>query len=187
MLTMKSIVALILLALLPCEYALAADARIVLPDLRLLEAKASEVVSVNLDAPLLGLAAGFLDDRKPDEAAAKELVAGLEGVYVRSFTFDADFAYANTDIDALRRQLSAPRWQRVVEVRSLKERTNCDVYISMEGNRANGLVIIATEPRELTIVNIVGSVDLRKLHRLEGRFGVPNLQLEAKGPQSERR
>jgi hypothetical protein len=180
MFTMKSIVVLLLLALLPSEYALAADARLVLPDLRLLEAKATEVVSVSLDTPLLGLAAGFLDARKPDEAAVKELVAGLKGVYVRSFTFDADFDYAKADIDAVRRQLTAPGWQRLVEVRSLKAGTHCDVYISMDGNRANGLAIIATEPRELTIVNIVGSVDLEKLHRLEGRFGVPDMRLEDK-------
>ena len=173
-------VALILLALLFSECALAADARLVLPDLHLLEAKATEVVSVNLDTPLLGLAAGFLDEGKPDEAAVKELVAGLKGVYVRNFTFDADFVYAKADIDAVRAQLSAPGWRRLVEVRSLKAGTHCDVYISIDGNRVNGLAIIATEPRELTIVNIVGSVDLQKLHRLQGRFGVPDMQLEEK-------
>ncbi len=63
---------------------MAADARLVLPDMRSLEAKATEVVSVTLDAPLLGLAARFLDDSKPEDAAAKELVAGLKGVYVRA-------------------------------------------------------------------------------------------------------
>jgi hypothetical protein len=172
--------ALTLLALLPFQYALAGGARLVLPDLRSLEAKAAEVVTVTLDTPLLGLAAGFLDERKPDEAAVKELVAGLEGVYVRSFRFDAEFVYDKSEIDALRRQLSAPGWQRLVEVRSLKAGSHCDVYVSMDGNRTNGLAIISAEPRELTIVNIVGSVDLQKLHRLEGRFGVPDLRLEQK-------
>jgi hypothetical protein len=172
-------VSLILLALLlPCECALAADAHLVLPDLRMLEAKATEVVTVNLDKPLLGLAAGFLDERQPDEAAAKQLVAGLRGVYVRSFTFDTDFVYTKEDVDAVRRQLTGPGWQKVVGVRSLKEHTDCDIYVSMDGDRANGLAIIATEPRELTIVNIVGSIDLQKLHQLEGRFGVPDLRLE---------
>ena len=172
--------ALVLLALLSWECALAADARLVLPDMRALEAKATEVVSVTLDTPLLGLAARFLDERNPDEAAAKELVAGLKGVYVRSFTFDTDFAWPKADVDAVRKQLSAPGWQRVVEVRSLKAHTDTDVYISLDGDRTNGLVIIASEPRELTIVNIVGSIDLQKLHRLEGRFGVPDLRLEEK-------
>lgn len=172
--------ALILLALMSCECAFAADARLILPDMQALEAKATEVVSVNLDAPLLGLAAKFLDERRADEAAAKELVAGLKGVYVRSFEFDSDFAYAKADIDAVRRQLAGPGWQRLVQVRSLKEHTDCDVYISMDGDHANGLAIIASEPRELTIVNIVGAVDLQKLHQIEGRFGVPELRLQEK-------
>jgi len=176
---MKSMLALTVL-FLSCELAVAADARLVLPDMRFLEAKASEVVSVTLDAPLLGLAARFLDDSKPEDAAAKQLVAGLKGVYVRSFKFDTDFAYPKADVEALRKQLLAPGWQPLVEVRSLKAQTHTDIYISMEGGRANGLVIIASEPRELTIVNIVGSIDLQKLHRLEGRFGVPDLQLQDK-------
>jgi hypothetical protein len=44
--------------------------------------------------------------------------------------------------------------------------------------QAIGLALIASEPREFTIVNIVGSIDLAKLHKLEGQFGVPKLELE---------
>lgn len=178
-LAMKSIVALMLLALLPLASARAADARLVLPEFRALEEKASAIVNVNLDAPLLGLATRFLDDGNPDDSAIKELVAGLKGIYVRSYTFDSDFAYPKADIDRIRRQLSTPGWQKIVEVRSRKDQTDVDVYISTDGTKANGLAIIASEPREFTIVNIVGSIDLEKLHRLEGRFGVPELQLQS--------
>jgi hypothetical protein len=38
--------------------------------------------------------------------------------------------------------------------------------------------VIGTEPKELTFVNIVGTVDLDKLSQLEGNFGVPLLELE---------
>ena len=55
-----------------------------------------------------------------------------------------------------------------------------DIYVSIEQGRANGLAIISSEPRQFTIVNIVGSIDLQKLHRLEGKFGIPKLQLEEK-------
>jgi hypothetical protein len=41
-----------------------------------------------------------------------------------------------------------------------------------------GLAIIASEPREFTIVNIVGNIDLADLHNLEGKFGVPELGIE---------
>jgi hypothetical protein len=54
----------------------------------------------------------------------------------------------------------------------------------MDANKANGLAIISSEPREFTIVNIVGSIDLQKLHRLEGQLGIPKLQLEEKAKGS---
>lgn len=46
------------------------------------------------------------------------------------------------------------------------------------GGRIDGLAILSFEPKELTVINIVGSVDLDKLRRLEGQFGVPDLELE---------
>jgi hypothetical protein len=142
-------------------------------------------VSITLDAPLIKLAAGFLDPQKPEDAAAKELIAGLTGIYVKSFTFDTDFAYPLQDVDRVRKQLSAPGWHQLVQVKSKKEQTHVDVFVSMEGTSgtlAKGLAIIASEPRQFTIVNIVGAVDVEKLHQLEGRFGVPKLELETKKP-----
>ncbi len=82
------------------------------------------------------------------------------------------------EIDGVRRQLAAPGWSQIVEARSNKENTQVDVYMLVDGGKAQGLAIIATEPREFVIVNIVGSIDLEKLHELEGNFGVPDLEIE---------
>jgi hypothetical protein len=161
-----------------------ADARLKLPAFSGLEEKATEVVNITLDSAMLGLAARFLSAEKPDEAAVKQLVQGLTGIYIKSFKFESDFAYPKSDVDSLRRQLAAPGWQRLVEVRSRKENSNVDIYVSMERDQVNGLAIIAAEARELTIVNIVGSVDLEKLHQLEGHFGVPDLELEDRKARS---
>ena len=49
----------------------------------------------------------------------------------------------------------------------------------VDHDQAVGLAIIASEPRQFTIVNIVGAIDLDKLHRLEGQFGVPKLDIDA--------
>jgi Domain of unknown function (DUF4252) len=179
---MKRLLVSMALTWMGWQPALAADARVTLPEFSGLESKAVETVSITLDATLIKLAAGFLDASKPDEAAAKELISGLRGIYVRTFKFDADFNYPSADVERVRRQLVEPRWQRVVEVRSRKENAAVDVYVAIESNMANGLAIIASEPREFTIVNIVGAVDLGKLHRLEGRLGVPKLELETKKP-----
>jgi hypothetical protein len=156
----------------------AAEARLNLPDFSGLESKASETVTITLDSAMLGLAARFLSSEEPNDAAVKELVKGLTGIYVKSFQFDSDFVYPKSDVDKVRKQLSAPGWQRLVEVRSRKASSDVDVYVSLDRDKVNGLAIIASEPRELTIVNIVGSVDLQKLHQLEGHLGVPKLELE---------
>jgi hypothetical protein len=43
-----------------------------------------------------------------------------------------------------------------------------------------GLAILVSQPKELTVVNIVGSVDLNSLADLGGHFGVPKLETTKK-------
>jgi hypothetical protein len=162
-------------------FAAAPEPKLLLPEFAGLTDKATESVTISLDSTLLGMAAKFLDPNKPEDAAAREVLTGLQGIYVKSYTFDQDFAYPAADVERVRKQLSAPGWSRLVEIRSKKEQANVDIYMSVDGNKARGLAIIASEPREFTIVNIVGSVDLDKLHQLEGKFGVPKLELERDG------
>jgi len=149
-----------------------------LPDFASLANKATQTVDITLDSALLGLATGFLDSNKPEDAAAKEVIRGLKGIYVRSYTFDKDFAYPASDVDMVRKQLTAPGWQKLVVVRDNHQHSNVDIYICIDQGRASGLAIIASEPRAFTIVNIVGAIDLQKLHSLEGKFGIPQMQLD---------
>jgi hypothetical protein len=162
----------------------APNPRLVLPEFSALAHKATESVTITLEPALLAMAGRFLDADDPQDAATKEVLKGLQGIYVRSYTFDEDSAYRQTDIDAVRNQLSAPGWNRLVETRSRKSRANVDIYIMVENNRAIGLALIASEPRQFTIVNIVGAIDLEKLHKLEGQFGVPKLDMDLPKAQS---
>jgi len=151
-----------------------------LPNFDAIADKAVQRVDITLDTSLLGLAAGFLDSSKPDDAATKEVLSGLKGVYVRSYKFDRDFVYPEADVDAVRKQLSGPGWQRLVGVRNSPDHSNVDIFICVDQGRASGLAIIASQPREFTIVNIVGAIDLRKLHQLQGKLGVPQIPLPDK-------
>jgi len=161
--------------------------QITLPEFAQLADKASESVTVTLDPQLLGLACRFLDSSDPQQAEAQKLCTSLTGIYVRKYTFDTDYAYPKSDIDGVRKQLSGPGWSRLVEARSKKDQTDVDVYVLIDGGKARSLAIIASEPREFAIVNIVGSIDLEQLHALEGNFGVPELELETgKKPTAEK-
>ena len=142
-------------------------------DIPNLEAKAVEVVDVTLDGPLLRLAAKFLNGKNNDERAVQDIVSKLEGVYVRHYRFDADAAYDSAVVDRVRKSLT-PSWKRIVTVKERMKETS-EVYVNTRGEAVIGLVVINAEPREFTIVNIVGPVDLEKLAQLEGHFGIPDI------------
>ena len=144
-----------------------------LPELSQLREKASEEVTVTLDARMLRLAAKFLSNSDRDQRMARDMVQKLEGIYVRSYEFDREGEYDPRVIEHLRSQLGSPNWNKIVDVRS-KSRENSEIYAFARGEAISGVVIITAEPKELTIVNIVGPIDLDHLSELDGQFGIPN-------------
>src|SRR5262245_816913 len=170
-------VAPFLLVVLCAVLAKAQDARLEISQLDKLASRAAETVEVSLDERLLRIAAKFLKSEDPDEAKIKELVSGLKGVYVRVFEFENPGEYSTNDLEVMRSQLQAPGWTKIVGVRSRRDGENVDVYLKYQGDNVLGLAILAAEPKELTVVNIVGPIDLEKLSQLEGQFGIPKLGL----------
>jgi len=156
----------------------AQDPKIQLTTLDHLSTRASETVDVNIDERLIQLAAKLLNEKDEDEAQIKKLVAGLKGIYVKSFEFDSDNQYSSADLESIKSQLREPAWTRLVNVTSKRE-GNVEVYVSLVGGNINGLTVLSAEPKELTIVNIIGPVDLEKLARLEGNLGIPNLGIKS--------
>src|SRR5215213_10203914 len=76
--------------------------RLRLESLEKLAPKASETVNIEIDGVLIKFAGSILSDEDADERAVKELVAGLRGVYVRSYEFKSDGQFAEADVAALR-------------------------------------------------------------------------------------
>jgi predicted nucleotidyltransferase len=94
---------------------------------------------------------------------------------VRSFKFDEDHAYSKADVDAVRRQLDGSHWNAIAQIHKREPREDVDVYICMEDGKPCGITVIAAQARELTFVNIVGSIDIDRLAQLQGEFGIPDL------------
>jgi hypothetical protein len=150
------------------------------PSLDKLAEKAEESVDVTMSKSMLQMAARFLSDRDGDEAKTKRLVAGLESITVKSFEFLREGEYNPADVDAVRAQLQAPAWSRIVGVRSKRSGENADVYLKDGPNgQLSGVVVIAAEPRKLTIVNVIGKLDPAQLADMGGQFGIPRLDFGA--------
>ena len=162
----------------------AQDARLQLPALEGLAQKASEAVDITLDAALLQLAASFLGNDKGN-AEVRQLLQDIKGIYVKSFEFDKEGMYSPAEVEALRGQLARGNWTRLVDVKSAHASSHAEVYAWLEQGVPGGLAIVSTEPRELTIVNIVGRIDIEKLRKLEGQFGIPKVDLEGAKPPKD--
>jgi hypothetical protein len=136
------------------------------------------VIDVTVDEGLIRLAMSAMSDKRSvNEAKAKEILAGLKGVYVRRFEFDKEGQYSSADAEYIRAQLNTPGWIKVANVRSKRE-GSYDVVMMYEGSIIKGLAVLAAEPRALTVINIIGTIDLAKFRDLEGNFGIPKFGLE---------
>lgn len=142
-----------------------------------LAAKASEVVDVSLDGALLQLASRFLSDRDPDESRVKHLVTGLKGVYVKSFEFEDRDQYKDSDVEELRTQLKAPGWSRIISAHSKRNGDNSDIYLKTDAGQISGLAIIVAEPRELTVISIIGPIHPEDIRDLGGHWGIPRIDV----------
>jgi hypothetical protein len=101
------------------------------------------------------------------------LVSGLKAITVRSFTFDKPDMYSTAEVERILAQVDVPGWKKVISVRDKHEH----VEIHMRENTEDGgLLIVTEEPRELTIVNIAGRINMDQLRQLQGHMGVPDLQ-----------
>jgi hypothetical protein len=182
---LKSFLFLSLMAVVP---AYGQDARLKIDHLDKFSQKASEMIDVTVDENLLQLAAKFLNDkRSPEEAAVKQLIMGLKGVFVKRFAFESEGEFTREDVDVIRTQLRSPGWSRIVGVRSRKKTViDVEVYLMTEGGIIKGLGVIAVEPKAITVANVVGPIDLEKLSQLEGKFGIPRFDLvKGETPEEE--
>jgi len=159
-------VELALTCLLLPTWATAQDAMLKLPDFSSLAGKATESVNVTLNPWLLRIAAASMDNSDADSAATKKLLSAIKSIEIRNFQFATDFAYSAADIDGVRRQLAAPGWSQLMQVHDRKNGKDVDMYIMVENDRTRGFALIASEPREFTIINIVGSISVADLPRL---------------------
>jgi len=173
--------------LVPVVSAAGQNPRLRMPDLSQLASRSSNTVDITLDGALLSLASQFLDGKDDDERSVKELLTSIKGIYVKTFEFDRDGGYSTADLDAVRQQLTTPGWSRLIGVGSRRDQEQVDIYMWMDGNKPGGLAILAAQPRQLVIVNIVGAIDLEKLRALEGQFGVPRFDLERRSKDDRKR
>ena len=165
---------------------MAQGAKLQLDQLDLLANRASETVDVKLDEHLMQTTAKFFSGKGGDDAEIRELIKNVKGIYVKSFSFEKENEYSPVEVDSVLSQLRGGGWSKVVGIKSKKDGENVEVYLLNIGDQIGGLAVVSMEPKEFTVVNIVGPINLEKLSQLEGSFGVPYLNLPPAKPKTEK-
>jgi hypothetical protein len=149
----------------------AQNAKLELSQLDKLASKASNVTNVTLDGSLLKLAGQEMSQKastssSQKKAFAADLIHRLKGIYVKSFEFDQPGAYSKADVESITKQLESGGWKSIVHVEEKKSGETTGIYVMQEGGETVGMAIVAAEPKELTVVNLVGPIDFSQLGSL---------------------
>jgi Domain of unknown function (DUF4252) len=147
-----------------------------------LSARASDVTEVTLGKNMLAFAAKFLHDKDDDEAGVRQLIEGLDGIYVREYEFDKEGQYSPEEIEQLRRYFETPEWSPMIHAHERKSGETTDILMKMVNGESKGMFILAAEPKELTIVLILGPIrveDLGKLHGIAGLGSLADVERDA--------
>ncbi len=157
----------------------AQDAKLNLEKLKGLETKARDVVEVNIDGKILDLAKRVLvkvNDK--DAKTIGEAIKGLKGIYVRVFNFEKEDEYNMADIDDIRSQLKSPDWERIANVRSKKNNQKIDIFTKFTGDTMSGVAVVISESKSISVVNVVGPIDIDTLVEISGKMNIPKIDLE---------
>ncbi len=128
-----------------------------------LAAKASNVTEVTLDKNMLGFASKFMNSKKSDDTATRQLIQGLDGIYVRDYEFDKEGEYSMDEVDKLRQYFETGEWTPIVRSHEKKSGETTDVMVKMVNGESRGMFILSAEPKELSIVLILGPIRMDQL------------------------
>ncbi len=137
-----------------------------------LAARASSYTEVSLDKKMLAFAGKFLS-ADADDVEIKQMLATLNGVYVREYNFDKPGQYTTADLEHIRSQFNGSGWSPMVRERSKKGEGDSDIYIRLVDGKMQGMFVLDTEPNGLSFVYIDGALNPSELSSLDGSFGIP--------------
>ena len=137
-----------------------------------LAAKASNVSEVTLGKDMLAFASKFMNGKDKDQAAVSQLIQGLEGIYVRDYEFDKEGQYSMDDVEKLRQVFETPEWTPIVRTREHNGAEITDVMMKQVNGETRGMFVLSAEPKELSIVLILGPIRMDQLGELKGLSGL---------------
>src|SRR5208337_1204597 len=87
--------------------------------------------------------------------------------------------------ESLRKSFETPEWSPMIRERERKSGETTDILVKLVNGEPHGMFILTAEPKELTIVLIMGPIRLDQLSQLNGIAGLGALGDVAKTKDSK--
>ncbi len=144
-----------------------------------LKGQADEVVEVNLDGKALQEGSKLLAIREGIGGSVKSVLSGIKGIYRKTFRFAAGNSYEEGAVTNIRSQMTNGGWAPMIDVQDKKLNKGLTVYsfTSTDGTSPNGVTVISTDPGEITVLNLVGDIDLDALADVGATLGMPSMSI----------
>ena len=141
-----------------------------------LEQKADEVVKVTLFGKSLEQGKKLLALRKNVTSPVRSFLSSLKGVYRRTYRFGKTKP-EQEDIEPIYQQLADGGWVPLIETENREEDVSVSVYSYYENDEVAGVTVVSSGPDEVTVVKIMGPIDLEILSDIGKGFGLPVMNL----------
>jgi hypothetical protein len=175
---------LALCGLLATSFAAAQQDKLQLDHLNWLASRATESIEVSLDQTALRALTRLapLTGREHEKLSA--LSSRLKGVYVRGYEFEREGEFTTDDIEAIRSQLRAPGWTRVVQVGG-RNGSNEEVFLKQGNDDIDAYAVVSSAPQKICVINVIGPLKLDDIGLLDREYGISNCSKRSKRLKSK--
>lgn len=123
------------------------------------------------DKQMLDFANGFVGDEQ-----TQRIVAKLRGISLHVYRYPEPGLYDAQNVNAVRAQYRDRGWKHLVTAQSNAASLHpgkTDLWIRFENGNVEGMVLLLTNPTNLDLIAVNGTLSPLDLLHLRGHFGIP--------------
>jgi len=139
---------------------------------------ASSRTEFTLDHSMLVLASKL--DKVNDDL--RRVIAGVNGVSVRSFHFPGAVSYDPAIMDWISQQYREAGWQHLVNKHKNDGGLTTDLWVHLDHASIRDVAVLFVGVKDLNLVSVSGSITPVELLHLSGHFGIPKMNGEVVVP-----
>ena len=124
-------------------------------------------VNISIGGALLGFVGAMAKNSNPETAT---IFNKLKGVRVSVYATGGDSGAALDQVNRVKNLLTASDWQPIVQINEDDEQVQ--IFMKMDGDKMNGLTLMAVDDEEAVFINVIGQLDPNELAAVMDNFDV---------------